>query len=141
MIILNDLEAAKQIGSKSGFIYNPESDVCLARFKGDQLLGGIIYTGFTGSSIAMHVAGFVPDWVNKEMLWAAFDYPFNQLKVKKVFGEVPADNMKALEFDRKLGFKEEARIKDVYPEGDLVVLAMYRDECRWLKMRRPETLG
>jgi RimJ/RimL family protein N-acetyltransferase len=138
MIVVNDLSAAYQISAAVDFIFNPHSDVCIARIEDGELWGGVIYTDYTRASIGLHVAGFRPDWVNKAMLWVCFDYPFNQLKVKKLFGQVPAHNLKALEFDRKLGFKEEARVKDVYPEGDLVVLAMYRDDCRWLKMRRPD---
>ena len=69
------------------------------------------------------------------MLWITFDYPFNQLGVKKLIGQVPSSNLKALEFDKKLGFKEEARISDVFPDGDLIVLSMRREDCRWLKIR------
>ena len=56
-----------------------------------------------------------------------------------MFGQVPASNVRALEFDRKLGFIEETRIKDVFPDGDLVVLSMKREDCKWLNLK-PKTL-
>lgn len=83
----------------------------------------------------MHVAAFRPRWINRDLLWAAFHYPFVQLGVKKVFGQVPEDNTKALELNRNLGFKEETRIADVYPEGDMVLMSMYKADCRWLSIK------
>jgi RimJ/RimL family protein N-acetyltransferase len=69
------------------------------------------------------------------MIWVCFNYPFVQLGCSKLFGQVPASNRKALEFDLKLGFIEEARVKDVFPDGDLIVIAMKREDCRWLKLK------
>jgi RimJ/RimL family protein N-acetyltransferase len=116
-----------------------DSDQCIARIRDDKLMGGILYTGYTGRSVEMHVAGFDPRWINKDILWMAFDYPFNQLEVLKVLGRVSSGNSRALDFDYKLGFVLEAVIKDVYPDGDLLVLSMYSDQCRWLKLK-PRTV-
>ena len=82
----------------------------------------------------MHVAGIQPHWINRTLLWVCFDYPFNQLHVKKVFGPVPSYNKTALEFDKHLGFEEETVIEGVYPEGNLVLLSMTREKCRFLDM-------
>lgn len=130
----------RAIARAAGTAFNPESDQCIARVRGDELLGGVVYTSYTGVSIGMHVAGFDPRWINNDMLWVAFDYPFNQLGCKTIFGQVPEDNLHTLEFDKKLGFKEVARIADVFPGGDCIVLAMRREDCRWLRLR-PRILG
>lgn len=135
MIVFNDAEYGHMIAKAAGTSFNPYSDVCIARVEDDELWGGVTYTGYTGTSMGIHVAGFRSDWINKDMLWVAFDYPFVQLKCSKLFGQVPASNRKALEFDLKLGFIEEARVKDVFPDGDLLVLAMKREDCRWLKLK------
>jgi RimJ/RimL family protein N-acetyltransferase len=82
----------------------------------------------------MHVASFNKRWLSKSLLFVVFGYPFLQLGCLKVIGRVAAHNNQALEFDLKLGFKEEARIRDVYPEGDLLILTMRRDQCRWLNL-------
>ena len=94
-----------------------------------------MFSGYNEASICMHVASFLPGWVNRDLLWATFSYPFEQLGVKKVIGQVPASNKAALEFDTNLGFKIETIVKDVFVDDDLVVLGMYRDECRWLKIK------
>lgn len=80
----------------------------------------------------MHTAGFVPRWLNRDLLYNAFYYPFVRLGCLKVFGEIPASNRKSLEFATKIGFKWEAVLKDVFTDGDLIITSMRREDCRWL---------
>jgi RimJ/RimL family protein N-acetyltransferase len=122
----------RAIAKSAGTFFNPECDHVISRHENGKLLGGVIFTGFTGSSIGIHAAGFVPHWVNRDLLWITFHYPFEQLKVKKLIGQIPSGNRKALDFNENLGFKEEARIADVFPDEDLVVMSMRREDCRWL---------
>lgn len=131
-------EYGPQIADTAGVVFNPLGDMVIARVTPEgKLLGGVVFTQYTGQggSIGMHVAGFEPRWISKSLLWACFWYPFEQLGVKKVFGTVPAFNARALAFNRKLGFRQEAVIRDVYPDGDMVLMAMYREECRHLTMK------
>lgn len=123
------------IANAANVLPNAAYDVCISRSEHGRLLGGVIYTNYTGASITMHVAGFVDHWINRDMLWVCFHYPFMQLNCNKLFGQVPAWNVKALEFDKHLGFREEAVIKDVYPEGDMILLSMLKHECRWLRLK------
>jgi len=139
LIVLNDPLHGEIIAAHAGTSFNPAVDTCIANVRNGEFTGGTIYNNYTGTSVTMHVAGFGAAWASRDMLWVAFHYPFVQLGCNKVFAQIPEDNLKALEFDLKLGFKEEARIKDVFPSGDLILLAMYREDCRWLKIR-PHTL-
>lgn len=133
-IVVDDLMCANQIAAAVSCVYAPTHDHCIARVKDGRLLGGVIYQGYTGASVEIHVAGFDPHWLSRDILWAAFGYAFIQLGCLKVIGRVQATNERALEFDLKLGFKEEARISDVYPDGDLLILTMRREDCRWLNL-------
>jgi len=135
MITTGNLAHAKQIATEAGCFFNPECDHVISREENGKLLGGVIFSGFTGASIGIHVAGFDPHWINKDMLWITFHYPFEQLAVDKLFGQIHSRNHKAIAFDTKLGFKEEARIAGVFPDGDLIVMAMRREDCRWLNLR------
>jgi RimJ/RimL family protein N-acetyltransferase len=140
MIVFNDVEHGVLIAKESNFMeYNPLWDRCFSVVRDNRLLGGVILTRYTGEggSIAMHVAGFNPRWLNRDFIWAVFHYAFEGLKVNKVFGEVPASNRKALQFDQKLGFKVEGLIRDVFPDGHLYLLAMYKGDCRWLNCITP----
>jgi RimJ/RimL family protein N-acetyltransferase len=132
MITVGHEGETKIIAEAAGTIANPACDFSIVRVEDGRLLGGVIYQGYTGASIRMHAAGFVPRWVDKDMLWMAFHYPFEQLGCGKVLGFVHSTNLKALDFNRKLGFKEEARITGVFRDADLVIMTMRREDCRWL---------
>lgn len=134
MIVFGDHIHAMRIAAKCGTIYNPMSDHCISRTDEAGLLGGVLFQAYTEESIAIHMAGFTPTWVNRDMLWAAFHYPFEQLKVARVLGQVPEDNTAAIEINLKLGFKEVVRVPGVYRGGAAVVFSMEKDECRWLKL-------
>lgn len=99
-----------------------------------ELVAGIVCNNFNGSNATVHIAVEKP---GKDMiaLFRAFcDYAFNQCKLKRITGLVPADLPKVLEFDKKLGFEHEFVMKDAAPGGaDLHVLVMRPETCRWLK--------
>ena len=139
MIQMNNPEHGYAIAEAAGVIFNPEADIVISRLSNEELVGGVLYNGYTRASINMHVAAFSPRWGSRDILWVCFDYPFNQLGCKKVFGQVPSKNEHALEFNLKLGFKIETLIPDVFPEDDLLVVSMVREDCRWLNIK-PRTL-
>ena len=136
MIEFNNQDHGRILADEIGIQYNPEHDTVIARVTSQgNLLGGVIFNNYTGTSITIHVAGFSPTWINPDMLWVTFHYPFVRLGCRKIIGQVSSGNSRALEFDKKLGFIEEARIKDVYPDGDLVLVSMTREDCRWLRIK------
>jgi RimJ/RimL family protein N-acetyltransferase len=135
MIIFDNPIYANRIAEAAGTIYNPFADRSIVRVEGEDLIGGVLYQGYTGASIQIHMAGFAPTWVTRDLMWVVFDYPFRQLGCETLFGQVPEANTKALEIDLKLGFKIVAKIEGVYPDGACIVVAMKRDECRWLNMK------
>lgn len=134
----NDGFATAQVSKAIGMTLSPY-DISFSRWKGGELLGGVVYQRYTQSSMFMNVAGFAPNWINRDFIWLAFHYPFIQLGCERVFGLTHEGNAHALEFERKLGFTIETRIKKVYPDGDQIVLVMERDTCRWLKLK-PRTM-
>lgn len=136
MIRFNDHTYGEQIAAKAGTVFHPVHNVCIAREENGRLLGGVIYTNFTGESVAMHSASWVERWITRDLLWICFDYPFNQMGVARIFGQVPADNAAAIRFNTNLGFKVIATIEGVYKDGiDCLVMRMERDECRHLAIR------
>jgi RimJ/RimL family protein N-acetyltransferase len=97
------------------------------------LCAGVLYDHFNGRSIAMHVAGDGGQWITRELLRAAFAYPFKQLGVRKVIGMVDSTNREARRLDEHLGFKLEATIKDAGPQGSLLLYSMTAEQCRYLE--------
>ncbi len=110
-----------------------------ARFIGQEIDGEVkavvAYDNILDKSCEMHTAAIVPNWISKDLLWACFDYPFNILKVKVILASVASTNIEALRLDRHLGFVDKAYIEDAHIDGDLVILAMRRENCRWLDIK------
>lgn len=102
-----------------------------------ELVAGVLYEDFNGVNLLMHVAA-TPDrrWLVRDYLWFCFYYPFVQLGCKRVTGIVPSCNLDARRFDEHLGFVLEATLKDAHPDGDLLVYAMRKEDCRWLNLRK-----
>lgn len=94
----------------------------------------IIYDNYEpGGSIHIHIAIDNPKYVSRRAIMDVFEYPFSQLGVKKVLGIVNSNNYAALSFDLRLGFHVETVISDAYDMGDMYILSMTREQCRWLR--------
>jgi RimJ/RimL family protein N-acetyltransferase len=101
--------------------------------KDGEIVCGVAFDGFNGSSIQIHVALKPGEKMTREWLRAVFDYPFNQLKVKKIIGIVDSGNPQALRFDKHIGFEEVAVIKDAARYGDIHILTMTPEQCKFLR--------
>ena len=138
----DDVHAIRCIAQSAQMEFVPRLHHCIARYNdNDRLMGGVLFTEYRVGSVAIHMAGFHPHWVNKAMVYLAFDYPFNQLKVKKLIGLVPERNIKSRNNTLHLGFKIEYLAHDIlgYPDGvnGIYFMSMYREDCKWLKMKMP----
>ena len=89
------------------------------------------YNCYLGASIHMHVA--LKGRFTKEARWYAFHYPFIELGVNKIIAPIDEKNIKSLNIAKHFGFVTEAIIKDASPNGDLHLLTMTKEQCRYLK--------
>ena len=135
MIALNDPVIIETMIVDGGVAFNPMCNVCFGRIENGVVYGGVVYEKYTQASIWMHTAGFRPNWLNRDLLYVSFHYPFEQLHVKKIFVQIANSNCKSLEFATSLGFKIVAELDDVFPDGGCAILAMGKSECRWLRIR------
>jgi len=135
-IIFNDPADGHEIAQLAGTSFNPRVNISVCRHKNGKRMGGVVYQNYTGESIAMHSAGWDDHWINRDMLFVTFDYPFNQLGVKRIFGQVPETNGHAQEFNLKVGFKYVTRIEGVFPHNvACMVMCLEREDCRFLKLK------
>mgnify|MGYP001819529277 CR=1 FL=1 len=103
-----------------------------------RLIGAVGFDNWSPASAEMHCAGD-PGWLTKELLFKAFYYPFVLGGVKVVIARVGSSNAEALRFDTRIGFVEQCRIPDAWDGGeDLVILALHKDNCKWLNMKNTE---
>jgi len=64
-----------------------------------------------------------------------FDYPFNVCDVKKIIVPVDSTNLKSINLVEKMGFTEEARIKDGMADGDMILYTLAKNDCKYLGER------
>lgn len=135
-IVVNNPVYTEAIAGSVGVSYERRA-MSVSRVKDGVLLGGVVYYDHTGESLCVHVAGWDDHWVNRDILFCMFDYPFNQMGVKRVFAQIPADNQRSLDFNEKLGFKTACVIAGVYPNNvACIVRCIERPEAeRFLKIR------
>lgn len=133
MIIFGNGEHAREIARSAGHSFDWSVDYVISR-AAPQLLGGVIYTNYTGRTVQMHQAGFAPAWPTPQFMFAIYDFPFNFLKVEKIIATVPSTNQRAMRITTKMGFTWVATIPEVVPGGDMVVLSMSRDDCKYFKL-------
>jgi hypothetical protein len=142
MIRINDVHSIKLIAYAAQIEFVPKLHHCIATYdKSDKLMGGVIFTNYLSGSVQIHMAGFQRNWVNKAILYLAFNYPFVQLGVKKLFGLIPERNVASRNNTVHLGFKIEYLINDVFNFDDgvngMYLLSMYKQDCKWLGMPMP----
>lgn len=103
--------------------------------KDGELIAGVLYEGFNGYNVWMHVAAIPGSrWMTREFLRYCFSYPFDEMGVERVSGYVEASNAEAIRLDEKLGFNEEARLKGAASDGgDVISYVMWREDCRFLE--------
>lgn len=98
-----------------------------------ELMGVVGFNGFCGNTACMHIAG-EGNWVSREFIKQVFHYTFVQLKLEYLIGTVAANNERALNFDKRMGFTELVKLPNGWAPGiDLIVLHMHKDDCRWIK--------
>lgn len=141
MIHVGNDAHGRQVMKAINSIFSPVTMQVISRDEKGELYGGVIYENYTGvnGSVLAHVAGFRPNWLNRDMLYIMFDYPFKQLGCRAVFLQVPESNGPSLKFAKSLGFKEYLLIEDVFPNDNMILLKMKADDCRFLNVK-PRTV-
>lgn len=103
--------------------------------RGGELVAGVLYEGYNGRNVWMHVAATPGKrWMSRDYLWYCFHYPFNEMGVSRVSGYVNASNAQAVAFDENLGFRREAVLEGAAPDGgDVFIYVMRRGDCKYLR--------
>ncbi len=97
-----------------------------------ELVAGVLYEDWNGANVMCHIRG-AGDWACRAYLATIFDYPFNQLKVKRITVPVASTNLASINLVTKMGFTLESTLAQATPEGDLHLFRMWRDECKYTR--------
>lgn len=99
-----------------------------------ELIAGVLYEGYNGVNVWMHVATTPGKKWTMEFLRYCFYYPFVELGCKRVSGYVEDSNEAAKRFDEHLGFTREAVLRGAAADGgDVILYVMRREDCRYLQ--------
>jgi len=124
-------ELTSWLCERIGLIASPNMR-CIGRLNSENKLIGVVgFDGYNGTSVMMHVAG-EGNWISRNLLAAAFDYPFRVMGCNVVLGSVPSGNVAAQRLNLRLGFRTDAEIPGGHPDGALYLMSMQRYECRWI---------
>jgi RimJ/RimL family protein N-acetyltransferase len=98
-----------------------------------KLIAGVIYENWNGRSVVCHIA--ILGAVTKSWLGMIFKYAFVTCGAAKIIAPVCSENKVAIKLVTKMGFTEEARVKDAAENGDIIFFTMRPDACRYLEVR------
>jgi hypothetical protein len=105
---------------------------------GGKLVIVVGLNAWLGKLAQIHMA-YERNWhfTPRALLEEVFGYAFVRAGREMLIGLVNSKNTKAMRMDLHLGFRELYRLPGMHDDGgDVVVLAMKKDECRYLT-RRP----
>lgn len=124
--------ASKQLfGTENDF---NEADEAIGITKDGNLIGVVVYTDYRPNlSIEMSIATVDKNWASRYNLRAFFEFPFTQLRLRRVQTLCSANNEGVIMFNKKLGFKPEGYHRCAWHDGgDAISWSMLKEECRWL---------
>lgn len=105
----------------------------IVAYKNRDIVAAIALDNWSFNSVTIHVAIDDPYVMRYGFLEECFEYIFSTCDKGVLIGITPADNARALKFNRHLGFEEIYRVQDGYKIGvDYVIQQLRRENCRYL---------
>ena len=99
----------------------------------DKLIAGAVFEGYNHPAINMHIAA---DKMTPLFAAAIMDYPFRQLKCRRVTGVIEKRNKKSRRFAHHLGAKLEGVMVDASEVGDVCIYGLLaKDAEKWLSSK------
>ena len=106
--------------------------MCAGILKNGEIIGSVIYHRFRWPDIEIGIETSDPTWCNRRILKEIFNYPFNELECRRVTATTDPSKPEVCQFLKRIGFVEEGRLRDALPHGDILILGMKHDECKWV---------
>jgi RimJ/RimL family protein N-acetyltransferase len=93
-------------------------------------VAGIVFHDYLPAcgTIQLSMAAETPRWATRRIVKELLSYPFNQLKVRKVWTATPLKNQRAIKFNKGIGFKQEAVLANHFGDDHAVICRMFRKQ-------------
>jgi RimJ/RimL family protein N-acetyltransferase len=117
---------------RAGGTWVPGRGTAIGKLNEGKLQAGVLYEDYNGANVVCHIAG-EGNWATRGYLNVIFDYPFNQMGVRRITVPVSSTNIKSIDLVTDMGFELECTLAQATPEGDLHLFRMLRDDCQYIK--------
>lgn len=128
-MVIIDKDIAIWVMAKVGR-YLPEM-TAIGDIKDGVLIAGIAFETQNKNCMTGHQRIDAPPskqfWINSA------DFIFNQAGCKKFSALVEVQNEKAIKLNKHIGFVIEATLKDHGTNGDLLVMSLFKENCKFLR--------
>ena len=104
----------------------------LGKIKDGRLVAGVLYEDYNGANVVCHIRG-EPGWADRRFLGIIFDYPFNQLNVKRITVPVNSTNKESIKLVTHMGFTLESGLAQATPDGDLLLFCLFKKDCKYIR--------
>jgi RimJ/RimL family protein N-acetyltransferase len=96
--------------------------------EGVRPMAGVVFHDYEPEfgTIQLSAAAVSPQWASRNIIKTILQYPFEELKVQKVWTATKHSNARALKFNEGVGFTREATLRDHFGLGAHAVI------CRML---------
>jgi len=95
-------------------------------------VAGVLYEDYNGANVVCHIRG-EPGWADRRFLGIIFDYPFNQLNVKRITVPVNSTNKESIKLVTHMGFTLESTLAQATPDGDLLLFCLFKKDCKYIR--------
>lgn len=129
-MIVSGPDVGHWVMDRIGGFFDPVCMSAIGWESAGRLVAGASFRDWNGVSIEGQIAADRP--LTRGFLFAIFDYPFRQLGARKIVATTSADHIRSIRLLRRLGFVEEACLRDAAPGGDLIICTMRQEDCRFL---------
>jgi RimJ/RimL family protein N-acetyltransferase len=73
-----------------------------------------------------------PQAITRRAIKACFNYPFEQLGCRRIYGCISEHNAQSLEITKRLGWQQEGRLRQAGFNGeDMIIMALLKEENPW----------
>jgi len=128
------------VAEKTGGSWCVGRGQAIGKLKDGNLVAGVLYEDFNGANVVCHIAG-EGGWADRRFLGIIFDFPFNQLKVRRITVPVNGDNEKSIRLVEHMGFKLESRLEQATLDSDILLYRLFKDECKYLRGNYGKSIG
>lgn len=107
----------------------------------EELVAGVVYHDYQPAcgTMQLSMAAVSPRWATRGNIRALLAYPFDAVKVNKLWTATPSTNARALRFNKGIGFKPEGTLRHQFGPGvHAIISSIMAKEWHKMPWRSPD---